>query len=158
LNRNIYLWDVTKGELKQKLENQDLMRVQADRGHSRHIHSVFFSPDGQMLASGGPDNTIRLWDVVTGEQTQTFIGPVARVYCVSFSPDSATLVSGHTDGTIHLWDANTGQQKSMLSGHTGVVTSVAFNPDGQTLASGSWDCSVLLWNIASSANATDNVK
>ena len=112
LDGNIYLWDVTKGELKQKLENQYLMRGQANR-YPPHIHSVSFSPDGQILASGGPYNTIRLWDVVTGEQTQTLIGHASRVYCVSFSPDSATLVSGHTDGTIHLWDANIGQQKSV---------------------------------------------
>ena len=158
LDRNIYLWDVTKGDLKQKLENQNLMRVQADRGHPRHIHDVSFSLDGRTLASGGPDNTIRLWDVVTGVQKQTLIGPVARVYCVSFSPDSATLVSGHTDGTIRLWDASTGQHKKTLTGHTNWVNSVAFSPDGKTLASGSWDCSVLLWDFASLTNATDNVK
>ena len=158
MDRNIYLSDVTKGDLKQKLENQNLMRVQADRGHPRHIHDVSFSLDGRTLASGGPDNTIRLWDVVTGVQKQTLIGPVARVYCVSFSPDSATLVSGHTDGTIRLWDASTGQHKKTLTGHTNWVNSVAFSPDGKTLASGSWDCSVLLWDFASLTNATDNVK
>ena len=157
LDGNIYLWDVTRGELTQKLENQNLMRGQAD-SYPPRIHSVSFSPDGRTLASGGPGNTIRLWDVVTGVQKQTLIGHAAKVYCVSFSPDSATLVSGHTDGTIRLWDANIGQQKSMLSGHTGVVTNVAFSPDGQTLASGSWDCSVLLWDFASLTNATDNVK
>ena len=154
LDGNIYLWDVTRGELTQKLENQNLMRGQANI-YPPHIHSVSFSPDGQMLASGGSDNTIRLWDVVTGVQKQTLIGHASRVYCISFSPDSATLVSGSTDGTIRLWDTNTGQHKRMLSGHTDVVTSVAFSPDRQTLASGSWDCSVLLWNIAPSANATD---
>ena len=157
LDGNIYLWDVTRGKLTQKLKNQNLMRGQAD-SYPPRIHSVSFSPDGRTLASGGPGNTIRLWDVVTGVQKQTLIGHAAKVYCVSFSPDSATLVSGHTDGTIRLWDANIGQQKSMLSGHTGVVTNVAFSPDGQTLASGSWDCSVLLWDFASLTNATDNVK
>ena len=158
LDGNIYLWDVTKGELKQKLENQNLMRVSMNMYPPR-IHSVSFSPDGRILASGGPGNTIRLWDVGTGSQKQTtLIGHAASVYCVSFSPDSATLVSGHTDGTIRLWDANTGQHKRMLSGHTDVVTSVSFSPDSQVLVSGSWDCSVLLWDFASSTNATDNVK
>ncbi len=157
LDGNIYLWDVTRGELTQKLENQNLMHGQANM-YPPHIHSVSFSTDGQMLASGGPDNTIRLWDVVTGVKKQTLIGHASRVYCVSFSPDRATLVSGHTDGIIRLWDANTGQHKSMLSGHTDVVTNVAFSPDGKTLASGSWDCSVLLWDFASATNATDTVK
>ena len=157
LDGNIYLWDVTSGELTQKLENQNLRRGQAD-SYPPRIHSVSFSTDGQMLASGGPDNTIRLWDVVTGVKKQTLIGHASRVYCVSFSPDRATLVSGHTDGIIRLWDANTGQHKSMLSGHTDVVTNVAFSPDGKTLASGSWDCSVLLWDFASATNATDTVK
>ena len=158
LDGNIYLWDVTKGELYQKLENQNLMRMPTDIYPPR-IHSVSFSPDGRILASGGPDNAIRFWNVVTGvQQNKILIGHAGKIFCVSFSPDSATLVSGHTDGTIRLWDANTGQHRNMLSGHTGVVTSIAFTPDGQTLASGSWDCSVLLWDFASSTNATDNVK
>ena len=157
LDGSIYLWDVTRGELKQKLANQNLMRLPTNM-YPPYNHSVSFSGDGQMLASGGPDNTIRLWDVVTGEQKQTLIGHASRVYCISFSPDSATLVSGHRDGTIRLWDANTGQYKSMLLGHTNIVTSVAFSPDRQTLASGSRDCSVLLWDFASSTNTTDNVK
>ena len=56
LDGNIYLWDVIKSELKQKIE-QNLTRVKAIRYHSS-IHSTSFSPNGQMLASGGPDITI----------------------------------------------------------------------------------------------------
>ena len=145
IDGRIYLWDVIKGELRQKIE-QNLTRVKAN-WYPLRIHSVSFSSDGKLLASGGPDNTIRVWNVVTGVQKQTLIGHAYKVYCVAFSPNSTTLVSGHTDGTIHLWDANTGQYKRMLSGHTDIVTDLVFSPDGKTLASGSQDCSVLLWDM-----------
>ena len=118
-------------------------------GHTSWVESVAFSPDGQMLASGSLDKTIRLWDVPSGVAQQTFIRHTDRVYSVCFSPDGRTLASGSADKTICLWDIASGGLLKTLTGHTSWVKSVTFSPDGRTLASGSADKTICLWDIAS---------
>ncbi|MDE0087466.1 MAG: WD40 repeat domain-containing protein [Candidatus Poribacteria bacterium] len=108
-------------------------------GHTRSIFSLAFSPDGQTLASGSRDKTIRLWDVRTGEHKKTFRGHTWFVLSIDFSPDGQTLANGSSDGTIHLWDVRTGKHKQTLQGHTDWLRSEDFSPDGQTQASGSDD-------------------
>ena len=101
------------------------------------VSSVSFSPDGQILASGGHyDPTIRLWDVATGDTIRRLSGHTGSVLSVSFSPDGQILASGGHDNTIRLWDVATGDTIRTLSGHPGWVLSVSFSPDGQILASG----------------------
>ena len=116
------------------------------------ITSLSFSPDGTTLASGFSDNTIRLWDVTTGEIIKTLHGHTSVVLSVAFSPDGNLLASGGYEDTVYLWDPDTGDNIGHLGGHTDAVTSVTFSPDGTTLASGSADDTVRLWDLATYKN------
>lgn len=67
------------------------------------LDSVTFSPDGQILASGGSDGDIYLWNVETGEHKRTLTGYNSAIWRLTFSPDGQTLASGRMNGAIHLW-------------------------------------------------------
>ena len=74
----------------------------------RKVTSIAFSPDGSRLATGGalPEQTIRLWDVETGNLVAEFSGHKSQVESLAFSPDGRLLASGSFDRTILLWDVS----------------------------------------------------
>ena len=115
-------------------------------GHTDHVWSVAFSPNGNMLASASWDQTVRLWNVDTGQLLHILIEHEDVVNSVAFSPDGATLASGSWDGTIRLWNPHDGRLKRTLIEHEGGVASVGFSPDGRILASGSADQTIRLWD------------
>jgi len=122
--------------------------VQTLTGHSGDVFSVAISQDGRTLASGSRDNTIKTWNLVTGQLIQTLSGHSDSVYSVAISQDGRTLASGSGDDTIKIWNLATGQQIRTLSGHSGRVLSVAISPDGRILASSSNDNTIKIWNLA----------
>jgi tetratricopeptide (TPR) repeat protein len=69
---------------------------------------VAFSPDGQRLASGSVDNTVKLWDARTGQELLTLRGHTGSVTSVAFSPDGQRLFSRDSSGKMLAWDASTG--------------------------------------------------
>ncbi|MEA5506052.1 caspase family protein [Halotia wernerae UHCC 0503] len=120
--------------------------------HNSWVTSVSFSPDGQMLASGGADNTIQLWSD-SGKLLATLNGHSDGVNSVSFSPDGQMLASASTDNTIKLWSRN-GKLLATLNGHSDGVNSVSFSPNGKLIASGSNDNTIKLWSISGKLLAT----
>ncbi|KAJ8067042.1 hypothetical protein OCU04_004422 [Sclerotinia nivalis] len=120
--------------------------LQTLEGHSAWVSSVAFSSDGTKVASGSGDDTIRLWDTVTGKSLQTFEGHSDSVSSVAFSSDGTKVASGSDDHTIRLWDTVTGKSLQTLEGHSGRVSSVAFSSDGTKVASGSDDYTIRLWD------------
>ena len=117
-------------------------------GHSRWVTAVAISPDGQTIASGGLDDSIKIWNRVTGTLLQTLSGHHKPINCLSISPDGQTLVSGSDDDTIKIWHLADGNLLRSLTGHTRDVNSVVISTDGQLLASGSEDRTVRLWKLA----------
>jgi serine/threonine protein kinase len=121
--------------------------LQTLTSHSYSVTSVAYSPDGQTLASGSGDKTIKLWNVKTGNLLYTISVFSYLVYSVAYSPDGRTFASGSFDSTIKLWNVKTGNLLQTLKGHSNLVISVAYSPDGQTLATGSGDKTIKLWNV-----------
>src|SRR6202035_4371868 len=72
-------------------------------------YSLVFSPDGKILATGGYDHIVRLWNVVSRTGTAALTGHTKPVNSVAFSLDGKTLAAGAADGTVRLWDMATRQ-------------------------------------------------
>jgi len=116
-------------------------------GHKNLISSVAFSPNGEVIASGSDDKTIKLWQVQDGQEIVTLAGHANSVHTVVFSPDGKILASSSHDKTIKLWRMKDAQEIRTLSGHINSVYGLAFSPDGETVASSSWDKTIKLWRV-----------
>jgi WD40 repeat protein len=114
-------------------------------GHNYWVNSVTISPDGETLASGSWDKTIKLWHLKTGEQIYNLTGHTETVHALAFSGDGELLASGSWDKTIMLWYWQNGMFVRSLSGHSDPIYTLAFSRNGQILASGSWDKTIKLW-------------
>jgi small GTP-binding protein len=118
-------------------------------GHTDAVKCVAFDPQGDTLASGSHDNTVKLWEARSGKLLRTLEGHRDWVWSLAFDSQGVTLASGGIDRTVKLWEPQTGKLLRTLEGHKGPTWSVAFDPQGVTLASGSDDSTVKLWDVQS---------
>src|SRR5262249_12616116 len=118
----IRLWDVATGKELPQFHGKRLGF--GGKWSYGILCSFTFSPDNRMLAVGGSDGKIHLWDVATSKKIRLFEGHSRTVLSLTFSADGKTLASGGEDATLRLWDVATGKAIHPLSGHDGPVTSV----------------------------------
>jgi len=121
--------------------------VQVISGHGGWVYSVSFSHDASRIASSSLDETIRIWDVVTGNELRKLTGHSGWIYGCIHSPDSKTVASCADDQTIRVWDLNTGAEIRKFAKHWGPVSSVCYSPHGDKLASVSSDKTLRLWDV-----------
>mmetsp|Transcript_2109 Transcript_2109/g.5674 ORF Transcript_2109/g.5674 Transcript_2109/m.5674 type:complete len:732 (-) Transcript_2109:220-2415(-) len=126
----------------------EVCEVRRLSGHSGGVWSVAFSGDGEWLATGSFDKTVKLWNRATGECVRTCTGHVSSVFSVAFSEDGKWVASASGDKTARVWDKETGRCTRTCAGHSSHVCAVAISADGEWLASGSYDKTVRLWNPA----------
>ncbi len=110
-------------------------RAPMSHAHSSVISSIEFSPDGELMATGSFDGSIRLWNWRSGIVVGVLRGHQGWIGAVAFSPDGRRLVTGGQDGTVTFW--STAEQQELLSfqRHRDLVSALAFTRDGRLLAS-----------------------
>ncbi|KAH7252726.1 hypothetical protein BKA59DRAFT_436883 [Fusarium tricinctum] len=129
--------------LKPKMDKNWKNCLQTLEGHMGIIFSVALSPDNQLIASGGSDKTVKLWDITTGLCRHT-LKHHDTIHSITFLPDGQSLASA--SNTIRIWDTKTELCLRTLQGHDKHVSSVASSSDGQYLASGSSDRTIKIWS------------
>jgi WD40 repeat protein len=139
-----YLWNLCSVE-----------RLSID-AHPHGVNAVAYSPDGTLLASGGWDGDVCIWNAADGSLTATLQQPSEAtslrqgnqygITSVVWSPDGERIAAACWDSTIKVWEARSGRRLATLRGSQGGVVTLAWNPDSRQLASGGRDRAIRIWD------------
>ena len=150
-DNTIKLWNLVSGKLIRTL------RGHADNWSESAVTSLAVSPNGKFIASGGTDNTVRIWYLkhflksergktftLTGHAQGSWLAQGVRA--VAFSRDGKILASGGGDKAIKLWNTKTWEERSTLIGHSDAIASLAFSPVEPSLISTAGS-TIKLWKL-----------
>ncbi|EKG04394.1 hypothetical protein TCSYLVIO_004548 [Trypanosoma cruzi] len=127
-------------------------------GHQNWVRTVAVSGGGahdsgvlpthiSLVASGGDDRTVQVWDPRSRRPTHTFYEHTGSVRSVDFHPDGCSLATGSADHTINVFDLRRNQLLQHYDAHDGGVNEVCFAPTGSWLLSASADGAVKMWDL-----------
>lgn len=143
------------------LAAQELPKIEVvpQVGHSAWVWSFAMSTDGKTGLSSSRDNTIKVWDLETGQLVRSLFGHSNGVTAVALSPDGKRAISTGWDLTIKYWDIETGRTLRTLTGAKAVIWAVALSADGKTVLSGGGqrfsdgglECALKLWDLETGA-------
>ncbi|XP_007110701.1 protein Atg16l2 isoform X1 [Physeter macrocephalus] len=117
--------------------------------HLSEVNAVRFGPSSSLLATGGADRLILLWNVVGGrlEANQTLEGAGGSITSVDFDPSGSQVLAATYNKAAQLWKVGEAQSKETLSGHTDKVTAAKFKLTRHQAVTGSRDRTVKEWDL-----------
>jgi len=131
---------------KQQLQQSSLpLRKMNWKAHKGAITSVAFSPDSQIIATAGVDDSVRIWSL-SGQKIAEWKAFQKSINMLSFSPDGKTLATGGKDSKVKLWDLS-GKKTYEFKAMSGSVTSISFSPDSKFLAAAGIESNAAIWQI-----------
>jgi hypothetical protein len=119
--------------------------------HTAGVRTLVFSPDGTVLASGGLDHVIYLWDTATWESRGPLEGSAGDVSGLAFAPGGgrlASVTSAEDECRVRVWDVAAARPAGTLGAAGEGMWAVAYSPDGRTVACGGFDRTLYLLDAA----------
>jgi len=118
-------------------------------GHSDSVAGCAISPDGKKVVSASWDETLKVWDLESGDEMAILKGHSGWVKGCAISPDGKKVVSASDDKTLKVWDLESGGEILPLPGHSDSVNRCAISPDGKKVVSASDDKTLKVWDLES---------
>ena len=129
-------------------ENDSIFKIHEFVAHSTEINCLSFGPKSrQVLATGGNDFKVNVWQVGNASNIWTLGQNKSPVECLCFDAEEQYVVSGAMNGSIKVFDLNEGRLARNLSGHQVNTCSIQYHPYGEFIVSGSVDCSMKVWDV-----------
>jgi WD40 repeat protein len=129
----------------------DVLRVL--KGHAAAVNCLAFSKDGQVLASGSADHTLRLWDMATAQEIGTFPQD-GEVHALAFTRDGTHLACAGSDGVLRVWGISSGKESKRFPAHDAAVHALGVAPDGRRLVTGCADGTISICDLSGAGDPT----
>ncbi|XP_067362323.1 autophagy-related protein 16-1 isoform X3 [Channa argus] len=119
--------------------------------HDGEVNAVKFSPGSRLLATGGMDRRVKLWEVITGrcEPKGALTGSNAGITSIDFDSAGSYLLAASNDFASRIWTVDDYRLRHTLTGHSGKVLAARFLLDNARIVSGSYDRTLKLWDLRS---------
>uniref|UniRef100_A0A7N8XXS9 ATG16 autophagy related 16-like 1 (S. cerevisiae) n=1 Tax=Mastacembelus armatus TaxID=205130 RepID=A0A7N8XXS9_9TELE len=125
--------------------------VCVQEAHDGEVNAVRFSPGSRLLATGGMDRRVKLWEVIAGhcESKGALTGSNAGITSIDFDSAGSYLLAASNDFASRIWTVDDYRLRHTLTGHSGKVLSARFLLDNARIVSGSYDRTLKLWDLRS---------